>query len=68
MPRTWSTLNGSSAPSNRRGSGFTATIGNTTWNLKGVNFETPDPDPSRTLDQGQPVYQAFTAPLKPTTL
>jgi len=47
---------------------FTATIGNTTWNLKGVNFETPDPDPSRTLDQGQPVYQAFTAPLKPTTL
>jgi hypothetical protein len=47
---------------------FTATIGNTTWNLKGVSFETPDPDPSRTLDQGQPLYQAFTAPLKPVTL
>ena len=46
---------------------FTATIANTTWILKGVNFDTPDPDPNRTLDQGQSVYQAFTAPLKPTT-
>lgn len=41
---------------------FVATIGNTTYRLNGVTFETPDPDPTRP-DGGKPVYTARTEPL-----
>lgn len=40
---------------------FTATIGNTTWNLTDVNFDTPDPDTSRP-DGGRPQYEARNSP------
>ena len=43
---------------------FTATIGNTTWNLTDVNFDTPDPDDTRP-DGGRAVYEATNSPLAP---
>lgn len=43
---------------------FTATIGNTTWNLTDVNFDTPDPDNTR-QDGGRAVYQATNTPVTP---
>ncbi|WP_328349561.1 Ig-like domain-containing protein [Mycobacterium sp. NBC_00419] len=41
---------------------FVATIGNTTYRLNDVTFETPDPDPTRP-DGGRPVYTVRTVPL-----
>jgi len=43
---------------------FTATIGNTTWKLTDVNFDTPDPDDTRP-DGGRAVYEATNSPLAP---
>lgn len=56
---------------------FTGKIGNTTWTLRDVSFDTPDPDPTRpplpesglppgVSDQGKPVYTAYTSPLNPS--
>lgn len=40
---------------------FTLKVGNTTFNLIGVHFDSPDPNPT---DGRQPRVETFTAPLE----